>query len=187
MDDRRYRVGFTLVKGIGAVSLQPLLDHFGNAETAWNASPFDLVAAGISPKITERIVQVWKSVDLDKYVEQALANGIRILTWDDADYPAQLRVIDQPPPVLYVRGDVNSEDNWSVAIVGTRAVTSYGRQITEELATVLAQNGVTVVSGLARGVDACRSQRGAQSRGPYACCAGFGRGQDLPARAPCHG
>jgi DNA processing protein len=154
MEDKRYWVGFTLVKGVGAVRLQALLDHFGDARTAWNASPFDLVAAGLSPKLAERVVQVRAGVDLDAYMSQVEKNKIQILTWDDPDYPSHLKEIDQPPPVLFLRGDVSKEDSWAVGIVGTRAVTSYGRQVTEELAAVLAQNGVTVVSGLARGVDA---------------------------------
>jgi DNA processing protein len=154
MEDKRYWVGFTLVKGIGAVRLQSLLNYFGDAETAWNASPFDLAASGIGPRLAERVVQVRNSVDLDEYIAQAEKNNIRILTWRDPEYPAHLKEIDQPPPVLYLRGEVTQEDAWAVGIVGTRAVTSYGRQVTEELAGVLAQNGVTVVSGLARGVDA---------------------------------
>jgi DNA processing protein len=154
MEDKRYWVGFTLVKGIGAVRLRALLDYFGDAESAWAASPFDLVAAGLSPKLAERVLQVRNNVNLDEVLAQAEKNQIRILTWDDAEYPSHLKEIDQPPPVLYMRGDVTAEDNWSVAIVGTRAVTPYGRQVTEELANVLAHNGVTIVSGLARGVDA---------------------------------
>jgi DNA processing protein len=154
MEDKRYWVGFTLVKGIGAVRLQALLDYFGDIKTAWNASPYDLVAAGLGPKLAERVIKVRNSINLDEYMAQVEKNSIQILTWDDADYPAHLKEIDQPPPVLYLRGAVTMEDAWAVGIVGTRAVTSYGRQVTEELATVLAQNGVTVVSGLARGVDA---------------------------------
>jgi DNA processing protein len=64
-----------------------------------------------------------------------------------------LKEIDQPPPVLYVRGTLTAEDLWAVAVVGTRRVSAYGRQVTEELVTFLAANGVTVVSGLARGID----------------------------------
>ncbi|MCX6065495.1 MAG: DNA-processing protein DprA [Chloroflexi bacterium] len=154
MDDKRFWVGFTLVKGIGAVRLQALLSYFGDVESAWKSSPFDLVAAGISPKLAERVVQVRNSVNLDEFMARVEKNSISILTWDDADYPAHLKEVDQPPPVLYVRGAITADDGWSVAIVGTRAVTPYGRQVTEELATVIAQNGVTVVSGLARGVDA---------------------------------
>src|SRR5690242_9641935 len=154
MSDKRYWVGFNLVKGIGAVRVQALLDAFGDLETAWNASPSQLREAGLSPKLVERVAQMRTAVDLDEFVSKAEAAGIRILTWLDDEYPLQLKEIDQPPPVLYLRGAITLEDRWAVAIVGTRAVTPYGRQITEELATVLAHNGVTVVSGLARGVDA---------------------------------
>lgn len=154
MNDKRYWVGFNLVKGIGAVRLQALLDAFGDLETAWNASLFDLAGAGLSRKLVERVAQMRTSVNLDDFVAQAEKAGIRILTWQDDEYPSHLKEIDQPPPVLYLRGEITAEDDWSVAIVGTRAVTPYGRQATEELATVLAHNGVTVVSGLARGVDA---------------------------------
>ena len=154
MDDKRYWVGFSLVKGIGSVRLRALLDYFGDAKSAWSATPFDLVAAGLSPKLAERVIQIRKSVNLENYMNQVEKNNIKILTWNDDDYPVHLKEIDQPPPVLYLHGEVTADDAWAVGIVGTRAVTSYGRQVTEELATVLAQNGVTVVSGLARGVDA---------------------------------
>jgi DNA processing protein len=154
MNNKHYWVGFNLVKGVGAVRVRALLEAFGDLETAWHASLFELARAGLSAKLAERISQVRASVDLDEFVAQAEAAGIRILTWLDDEYPLHLKEIDQPPPVLYLRGEFTLEDSWAVAIVGTRAVTPYGRQITEELATVLAHNGVTVVSGLARGVDA---------------------------------
>lgn len=154
MDDLRFWVGLTLVKGIGAVRLRALLDYFGSAEAAWNASLFDLAAAGLSPRLAERVVQARKTIQLDDYLERIRAAGIRILTWNDPAYPAHLKEIEQPPPVLYLRGELTPEDAWAVAIVGTRAVTAYGRQVAEELAVELARNGVTVVSGLARGVDA---------------------------------
>jgi DNA processing protein len=152
--EKRYWVGFNLVKGIGAVRFQALLDRFGTAESAWNAPALDLAGAGVGAKVAERIVELRGRVDLIKYCDQIEQQGIRILTWNDALYPPHLKEVVQPPPVLYMRGEMTLEDHWAVAIVGTRQVTSYGRQVTEELATVLAQSGVTVVSGLARGVDA---------------------------------
>ena len=93
-------------------------------------------------------------MDLEKISEQIARQGIQILTWNDESYPARLREIDQPPPVLYLRGEYLPDDMFAVAIVGTRRVTPYGRQVTEEIASFLAANGITVVSGLARGVDA---------------------------------
>ncbi|MCS6994457.1 MAG: DNA-processing protein DprA [Anaerolineales bacterium] len=174
MDDTRFWVGFSLVKGIGAVRLRALLDYFGDAESAWNASLFDLTAAGLSARLAERVVQARKSIRLDEYLDGILKNGIRILTWNDPAYPAHLKEIEQPPPVLYVRGNLTAEDAWAVAIVGTRNVTAYGRQVTEELAAVLARNGVTVVSGLARGVDAIAHKAALQAGGRTLAVLGSG-------------
>ena len=138
MSDKRYWIGFTLVKGIGAVRFQNLLDRFGSAETAWGASPVELAGAGLSLKLIERLVSVREKVDLSQFWEQAQSRNIQVLTWMDEAYPQRLKEIDQPPPVLYLRGELLPEDSWAVAIVGTRRVTPYGRQVTEEIASYLA-------------------------------------------------
>lgn len=165
MDDKKYWVGFNLIKGIGAVRMQALIQYFGELESAWKAAPADLAAAGMGLKLIERIVQARTNVNLDKVWAKIEAQGIKIMTWDDDAYPQRLKEIEQPPPVLYVRGEYLPEDLFAVAIVGTRKVTSYGRQITEELATYLAGNGITVVSGLARGVDAIAHQTALKAGG----------------------
>lgn len=165
MIDKRYWIGFNLIKGIGAVRMQALIRHFGDLELAWNAAPMDLARAGLGLKAIERIVQARQNVDLDKVWAKIESQGIKILTWQDETYPQRLKEIDQPPPVLYIRGDYLPDDLFAVAIVGTRRVTAYGRQITEELAAYLASNGITVVSGLARGVDAIAHQTALKSGG----------------------
>jgi len=165
MDDKRFWVGFNLVKGIGAVRLQALRGHFGDLALAWQAPLDALQAAGLSQKIAERVIQARASVDLDGFMEQIAAQGIQVLTWEDEAYPSRLKEIDQPPPILYLRGELTTEDAWAVAVVGTRRVTAYGRQVAEELASYLAQNGVTVVSGLARGVDAIAHQAALKAGG----------------------
>lgn len=154
MDARCYWLGFNLVKGIGAVRLQNLIQHFGSVENAWEAEAPELARAGLSPRIVERLLQVRQGTDLERLWERIQSQGIQMLTWEDESYPSRLREIEQPPPVLYVRGELLAEDSWAVAVVGTRRVTPYGRQVSEEVAAVLAANGITVVSGLARGVDA---------------------------------
>ena len=154
MNDKRYWIGFTLVKGIGAVRFQRLLERFGDAESAWKAAPAELAGAGLSLKMIERLVAVREKADLARIWDQIQSKGIEVLTWLDEAYPQRLKEIEQPPPVLYMRGELLPEDTWAVAIVGTRRVTPYGRQVTEQIASFLAANGVTVVSGLARGVDA---------------------------------
>jgi len=91
--------------------------------------------------------------------------SIEVLTWEDEAYPPYLKEIDQPPPVLYYRGTVLPEDDLAVAIVGTRNVTAYGKQLTKDTATYLTANGITVVSGLARGVDAIAHQTALEQGG----------------------
>ncbi len=171
---KRYWIGINLVKGIGAVRLRALLDHFGDAKPAWEGSPADLRAAGLSKTLVERFLKARSDVDLDALWDEIAAKNIRVMTWDDADYPARLREITQPPPILYLRGDFLEEDAWAVAIVGTRRVTSYGRQVTEEIATFLAQNGVTVVSGLARGIDGIAHQAALNAGGRTLAVLGSG-------------
>lgn len=158
MDDKKYWIGFNLIKGIGAVRMQGLVAYFGDLESAWRADPASLTEAGLGAKLVERVVAARESVDLDQVWAKIEAQGITILTWTDEGYPSRLREIDQPPPILYIRGEYLQDDLFAVAIVGTRKVTPYGRQVTEEIASFLAANGITVVSGLARGVDAIAHQ-----------------------------
>jgi DNA processing protein len=147
-----------MVKGIGSVRFKMLLEAFGNAEAAWNASPEALLNAGLSHKIVESFQRVRKGVSLEQVSERLSTLNVQVLTWEDEEYPRHLKEIDQPPPVIYLRGSLAPEDEWAVAIVGTRRVTAYGRQVAEDVATTLAHNGVTIVSGLARGVDSIAHQ-----------------------------
>lgn len=142
-----------MVKGIGAVRLRTLLDTFGDAQQAWTASPQALRQAGLSDKLVENLARLRADVSLEQVWEDVQAKEINILTWEDEGYPTRLRDVDNAPPVLYLRGTITLDDDWAVAIVGTRRATSYGRQVAERIARELARNGVTVVSGMARGID----------------------------------
>ena len=165
MNDKKYWVGFNLIKGIGAVRMQGLVAYFGDLESAWNADDASLTEAGLGAKLIERVNIARQGVSLDKVWEKIESQGIKILTWGDHEYPSRLKEIDQPPPVLYIRGEYLPDDLFAVAIVGTRKVTPYGRQVTEEIASYLAANGMTVVSGLARGVDAIAHQSALRAGG----------------------
>ena len=152
-DDRLFMMGFNLVKGVGYARLNELRACFGSLAEAWHANEFNLIRSGLNPKIIENIVQVRKKTNLKEKWDEFNLKGIRILTTLDDDYPRLLKETGHPPPVLYVRGRFEIADDWSVAIVGTRKNTAYGKQVTEDLATLLAGYGITVVSGLARGID----------------------------------
>ena len=180
MDQKAYWVGFNLVKGIGAVRLQALIQYFGNLETAWQASESELLSAGLSQRIIDVFVATRHKIDPIQAYEDILKKEIKILTWEDPDYPDKLMNIDQPPPVIYIRGSIKPEDRWAVAIVGTRRVTSYGRQVTEQVSTYLARNGLTVVSGLARGVDGVAHQTTLANNGRTIAVLGSGIDQIYP-------
>jgi DNA processing protein len=181
MEDKIYWVAVNLVKGIGAVRLRALLDYFGDLKTAWNAPADALMQAGLSEKVAARLVEVRSTKDLQKMAEWIEKHDIQVFTWNDENYPAILKEIDQPPPVLYVRGKILPEDNRAAAVVGTRKVTAYGRQVTEEIIHHLVQNGFTVVSGLARGVDGIAHQAALQDGGRTLAVLGCGVEQVYPA------
>lgn len=173
-DPRKYWVGFNMVKGIGPVRFRELLDVFGDLQTAWKASRAELEAIGLPSRLIETMQQFKNSGQLEEVWTSILEKGIQVLTWEDETYPRRLRDIEQSPPVLYMLGELHDEDRWAVAIVGTRRVTQYGRQVTREVASQLAQAGITVVSGLARGVDAVAHQAALQSGGRSIAIMGCG-------------
>ena len=148
-----YWIGFNLVQGIGPMRLRALLDVFGDAKRAWHASADVLREAGLDRRSLKNLLSARKTLNLRQERERIAAAGAEVVTWEDPGYPRLLLEIPAPPPVLYFKGGLTKEDAWAVAVVGTRRASSYGRQVTHKLATALARNGITIVSGLARGID----------------------------------
>lgn len=172
--DRKYWLAFSQVKGIGSVRFRKLLAFFGDLRIAWEAPLERFVAAGIPVKIAEEILNRRSTFDLDKFEANLIGRGIKTLVWTDQAYPRYLAQIEQPPPVLYVLGELTPRDDLSIAIVGTRNVTQYGRQVTHDSAAYLAGNGVTIVSGLARGVDGIAHQAALEAGGRTIAVLGSG-------------
>jgi DNA processing protein len=152
--DARYWIAFNLVPQIGPVKVQRLLQHFGDLQTAWHANAFDLNAAGLDKRALDNLLTARKQLDLDAELEKIARAGVRVLTLDDSSYPRLLKQIDGAPFVLYVKGELGPDDDWAIAVVGTRRATAYGREVTRRIVTDLARSHVTIVSGLARGIDA---------------------------------
>ena len=152
-EELKYWVGFTLVPGIGRVRLGQLENYFGSIEAAWKAPQAELKNSGLDAGSIKSIVATRPGIDLDAEMEKMERFGVTAFTCKDADYPARLKETYDYPPVLYVRGAILSQDEWCLAIVGTRRATVYGRQVAEEIVTDLARSKITIVSGLARGID----------------------------------
>jgi DNA processing protein len=156
MTERQYWVGFNLVPGVGPVRFRQLLERFGALSEAWRAPAHDLGEAGLDRRTLDNMMALRGSLDLSAELARLDKMGVAVLTWADDVYPAllaELRSIDQAPPVLYIKGTLAESDCWAVAIVGTRTMSPYGRQVTHHLAFDLTASALTVVSGLARGVD----------------------------------
>ncbi len=180
MTDIRYFIGFNRVSGIGPAKLQRLLDFFGGLETAWTAGAFELAQAGLDKRAIENLLVARKEWNLDALTEQARKACDTILTWDDDAYPRRLKEIPLPPPLLYIKGSLAPEDDWALAVVGTRRASAYGKEIARTLCTELAQNKMTIVSGLARGIDAAAHVAALDAHGRTIAVLGNGIDQIYP-------
>ncbi|RPI96490.1 MAG: DNA-processing protein DprA, partial [Chloroflexi bacterium] len=154
METRKYWLGFNVIKGVGPVRLRALRQFFGNLETAWHASESDLLAAGLDRRTLANLRQARQVVDLDRLSQDVEALGAYVVTLEDPEYPPLLRELPDAPPVLYTKGTLRDVDQWAVAFVGTRRATVYGRDMTRQLVSGLVGAGITIVSGLALGIDA---------------------------------
>lgn len=182
MDPKAYWIAFNKVPGIGSARIKNLLDSFDSLELAWNASIQQLRSTELDRRSLESLLEVRRTLDLASEWQRVQRANVEILTWDDDNYPENLLQIDLPPPVLYVRGELQTQDSWSVAIVGTRRASAYGREVAHQLATELARNGVTVVSGLALGIDAIAHQAALDAGGRTVAVLGSGVDQLYPAQ-----
>ncbi len=181
MGDRlRYWVGFNIAYGIGPVKIARLQAAFGDLESAWHASPAELREAGLDPRSLKSLLDVRSNVDLDFEIERLRASGFSAVSVEDAGYPLRLHEIDQPPPMIYLWGELEERDQWAVGIVGTRTPSSYGRSITQEIATALAHQGLTIVSGLARGIDGIAHKAALEAGGRTIAVLGSGLGNIYP-------
>ena len=158
IEDISYRVAFSHVTGIGPLRLAALEKYFDSLADAWRADRAMLTEAGLDKKSIEQLETTRATLDPAEAYGRYLSAGIAALRPDDPGYPRRLREIPDPPPLLYVRGEIIERDEWSVSIVGTRRPTAYGQQVTRTLTAELSAAGLTIVSGLARGVDGIAHQ-----------------------------
>lgn len=151
--DLPYWVALNHIGGIGPVTFKQLLEKFGTAKAVWEAKETKLQAA-VSPALLPAILQAKSQITPITLITQITQSGITPIPLTDPDYPPLLKEIYDPPPVLYMRGALRPEDQRAIAVIGTRKMTTYGHIATELLVKELVTEGFTIVSGLARGIDA---------------------------------
>jgi DNA processing protein len=153
MTELAYWLAVNAARGVGTARVRQLLDAFGDLERAWRASPEAWRAAGLDRRAVEGLLAVRAAGGFEARVARLHAVSAHALTWDDDDYPACVRATPEAPPVLFVRGSLDAPGARALAVVGTRQATPYGGEVVRRLVGPIAAAGVTIVSGLARGID----------------------------------
>jgi len=159
--DARPWIALNYVPGVGKVFYKRLILRFGTPDEVFRAPSVELMRIdGVRPSAVKAIREFDGWAGVDEELARLEKTGARVVTFADDEYPANLREIHDPPPYLYVKGALRSDDKVAVAIVGSRMATNYGRQLTRTFARELASKGITIVSGGARGIDT-EAHRGA--------------------------
>jgi len=165
LSDRIYWLGLQIILSGAGRRLWSLLDHFGSPKRIWEAQLKELAGVpGFNSEVSLDFARRRDAVDLVRRVSEMERAGISFLCYNDPGYPAVLRFIHDPPAALFVRGALKAADELALAVVGSRRPTPYGRLVAEKIAADLAAAGITIVSGLARGIDTA-AHRGALAVG----------------------
>ena len=179
--DLLHRLALARVQGVGNVLYRRLVEAFGSPEAVFSADRSRLTAVpGVGPQTAQALASFdgWKEVEQE--IERIESFGAVVLPLEDPGYPARLREIHDAPPHLYVRGQMLPKDALAVAVVGSREASPYGSRVTRKFAGNLARAGVTVVSGLAKGIDAYAHRGALDAGGRTIAVLGCGVDVDFP-------
>ena len=175
MTSREAYIALNMVDGVGPVRVRALRDRFGEPQAILSASKGELMQVeGVGEEVARSINSWREKVDLDAELQRIEKAGVRVVTRDDPEYLKNLREIYDPPLVLYVKGILTERDALAIAVVGSRRTTLYGQDMARKLAFQLARIGVTVVSGLARGIDTAAHNGALQAKGRTIAVIGCG-------------
>lgn len=181
-EETPYWLALSQVQGLGAGRIQLLLGRFGTLERAWKANDTEVLFAGLPRNVADELLRVRSRLQPERAADLLQSKGVTALPLPHPDYPERLRHVPSPPAVLYVRGDILQCDALSVAVVGTRRPTRYGMEATRRIVAGLAAAGVTVVSGLALGIDAVAHEAALDAGGRTTAVLGSGVDVIYPAR-----
>ncbi len=182
MDSLEAAVVLNMLPGMGPVRLRALINHFGSTQKVLQSSISQLLqVSGIGAEVANSIARWAEYADLQAELAQAAKLGVDILSWDSPAYPARLLELHDPPIVLYCQGKLTAADRHAVSIVGTRKPSHYGQECAKKLSYQLAYAGLTVVSGLARGVDTLAHTAALAAKGRTVAVIGSGLAELYPA------
>ena len=175
-------VALSRVQGLGCVSFKKLAGHFGDPTEALSASTAALAEIpGLDPSVIDGLRNFSAWDEAEKEIIKAENAAVKIVPFTDSSYPARLRMIPDPPPLLYLKGEIRREDEKAVAVVGSRSTSDYGRRVARDLCRGLVSLGFTVVSGMARGIDGTAHETSLNAGGRTIAVLGSGVDRVYPA------
>ena len=180
MDESTYWAAFASVQGVTLEHLNCLSAHFGDMRDAWRADIGEIQGAGLQPKLAAAVETHRKRLDIDDMMDELDLHDVQIVIANSAQYPKLLLEVFDPPPVLYVKGELKPQDGEGVSVVGTRRSTRYGELMCDRIAGGIAAAGVTIVSGLARGIDTSAHRAAVDRGGRTVAVLGGGIGRIYP-------
>jgi len=178
---KQYLAAFGAVPKITTKCWQGIMSYFPNLETAWSASPQELKSANIPESFIVELLEYRKNHTPQDIWQRLQDNKIDIICIQDPIYPEILKEIHSPPFALYVMGEIQPKDETAIAVVGSRRCSDYGKSVTKEISSVLAKSGVTIISGLAYGIDSAAHQAALGAGGRTIAVIGSGLDKIYPA------
>ncbi len=176
-----YLLALHSVDGLGPIRLKAILDYFKDPKLAWEANSQEFLKIGIPQNVVSLFLEIKKKLDPIEYASAIKLSGIKWLTVFDNEYPKSLKQIYDPPTVLYYKGEILHVDERAIGVVGTRKITDYGKIVTKQFTKGLVDAGLTIVSGLARGVDSTAHQTAVSLGGRTIAVLGGGLNNIFPA------
>ncbi len=175
MTSREAYIALNMVDGVGPIRVRALLDRFNEPQAILSATKADLMQVeGVGDEVARSIISWREKVDLDGELARIEKAAVHVVTRDEPEYPKNLREVYDPPIILYVKGTLSERDALAIAVVGSRRTTLYGQDMARKLAYQLGRVGVTVVSGLARGIDTAAHHGALQAKGRTVAVIGCG-------------
>lgn len=173
-EEAKYWLAFSQIQKIGPIKFQKILGYFNNLKNAWQAEAADFIKAGLEEKLAQEIIILRQGINPNEEWEKLEKEEVNFKTILDNDYPRLLKEIYDAPPILYYRGSLEPLNQFCLAVVGTRKFSPYGRQAAEEIVFDLASQGITIVSGLALGIDAIAHEACLKAKGKTIAVLGSG-------------
>jgi DNA processing protein len=169
------------IKGVGGVNFKRITTRFADPTAIFRASPGELAEIeGLHRDLIDHIANFADWAQIDDEIERARAAGIKMIPFSAAAYPSRLRAIADPPPLLYVKGEIGTDDDRAIAVVGSRSASDYGRRVARDLARGLVSFGFTVISGMARGIDGMAHESAIRAGGRTLAVLGCGVDRAYP-------